>query len=62
MEKEWVLDIRRQCKEQDVPFFFKQWGTYGEDGVRRGKKTNGWMLGGEVCQEWPKYLQEYGED
>ena len=27
-----------------VPFFFKQWGEYGEDGVRRGKKANGRRL------------------
>ena len=24
--KEWVLDIRDQCAENSVPFFFKQWG------------------------------------
>lgn len=54
MKKEWVLNIQRQCAEQGVPFFFKQWGTYGEDGVRRDKKANGCLLDGKVCQEWPK--------
>lgn len=53
MEKEWVLNIQRQCKEQNVPFFFKQWGTYGEDGVKRNKKVNGCMIDGKVYQEWP---------
>lgn len=26
MEKKWVIDIRDQCAEAQVPFFFKQWG------------------------------------
>lgn len=26
IEPSWVLAIRDQCLEQDVPFFFKQWG------------------------------------
>ena len=54
MKKEWVLNIKRQCEEQGVPFFFKQWGTYGEDGVKRSKKANGCAIDGVVYQEWPK--------
>ena len=54
MKKEWVLNIQRRCAEQDVPFFFKQWGTYGEDGIKRNKKANGCLLDGKACQEWPK--------
>lgn len=26
IQKEWVVDIQRQCRENDVCFFFKQWG------------------------------------
>jgi protein gp37 len=26
MEESWVTDIRDQCHEANVPFFFKQWG------------------------------------
>ena len=44
MRGEWAEDIQRQCAERKVPFFFKQWGEYGEDGVRRGKKANGRRL------------------
>lgn len=29
MKKEWVENIQIQCKEANVPFFFKQWGTWG---------------------------------
>lgn len=25
---DWVRNIQRQCQEQNVPFFFKQWGEY----------------------------------
>ena len=54
IEKEWVLNIQRQCAEQGVPFFFKQWGTWGEDGIKRDKKSNGCLIDGKVFQEWPK--------
>jgi protein gp37 len=33
--------IFRQTKEQEVAFFFKQWGTWGSDGIKRKKKANG---------------------
>ena len=54
IEKEWVLNIQRQCAEQGVPFFFKQWGTWGEDGIKRDKKANGCLIDGKVFHEWPK--------
>lgn len=54
MCKEWVLNIRRQCVGQGVPFFFKQWGTWGEDGVKRNKKANGCTIDGTIYQEWPR--------
>ena len=28
LHPDWVRSIRDQCKEIDVPFFFKQWGEY----------------------------------
>jgi len=46
VQKEWVLDIQRQCHTQGVPFFFKQWG-----GVN--KKKNGRMLSGKTYNEMP---------
>ena len=54
MKKEWVIDIQKQCAEQGVPFFFKQWGTFGEDGIKRDKKANGCLIDGKIYQEWPK--------
>jgi protein gp37 len=46
MKKEWVISIRNQCREQRVPFFFKQWG-----GVRKAK--NGRLLDGRTYDEYP---------
>lgn len=46
MKREWVISIRRQCREQNVPFFFKQWG-----GVRKSK--TGRILDGETYNEMP---------
>lgn len=28
MHPDWVRNIQRQCQEQNVPFFFKQWGEW----------------------------------
>ncbi|MBV8207935.1 MAG: phage Gp37/Gp68 family protein [Acidobacteria bacterium] len=46
MKPEWVISVRRQCREQHVPFFFKQWG-----GVR--KSRNGRKLEGRTYDEMP---------
>ena len=46
MDADWVRAIRQQCKEQRVPFFFKQWG-----GVR--KKVAGRELDGRTWDEMP---------
>jgi len=54
MKKEWVLNIKRQCEEQGAAFFFKQWGTWGEDGVKRSKKANGSLLDGKEYKQMPK--------
>lgn len=53
MKKEWVLNIKEQCKELDIPFFFKQWGGWGADGIKRSKKANGRILQGEKWDEVP---------
>ena len=53
MKKEWVLNIQRQCKEQGIPFFFKSWGRYGEDG-RPCPKDQHDLLDGIKQQAYPK--------
>ncbi|MDY5184582.1 DUF5131 family protein [Helicobacter trogontum] len=59
MQKEWVLKIKKQCKEQNVAFFFKQWGAYGEDGIKRSKKENSAKLDGEIYQEYPQKIHAF---
>lgn len=53
MQEAWVLNIREQVEQQGVRFFFKQWGTWGADGIKRNKHANGKLLNGEVIQEMP---------
>lgn len=53
MQQEWVDNIKMQCQEADVAFFFKQWGAWGADGQKRSKKANGRMLNGRVWNDMP---------
>lgn len=58
MKLEWALDIQKQCDEQGVAFFFKQWGTWGEDGVKRSKKNNGRLLNGVEYNNEPVLMKK----
>jgi protein gp37 len=42
----WIWDIRQQCAEQGVAFFFKQWGG-------KNKKKADRELGGRTYDEMP---------
>lgn len=53
MHPDWVRHLRDQAQAQHIAFFFKQWGTYGADGVRRSKHANGKLLDGKIVQELP---------
>ena len=53
MNEEWVLSIEKQAKTSGSAFFFKQWGTWGADGVKRSKNANGKLLKGKICQALP---------
>ena len=52
VKEDWVLDIYQQCKNTDIPFFFKQWG-----GIN--KKKNGKELQGEIYQEMPEIIENW---
>ena len=56
MKLEWIERIRQQCEEQDVQFFFKQWGGWGADGKRRSKKANGRLLAGRTWDNMPELV------
>ncbi len=53
-KKKWFINIKNQCKKQNVAFFFKQWGTWGDDGIKRNKKINGNFLDGKTYLEYPQ--------
>ena len=53
MKQEWVDNIHRQCDDFGSAFFFKQWGGWGADGVKRSKKANGRLLNGQTWDEIP---------
>jgi protein gp37 len=47
MEEAWALELRDQCRVQNVAFFFKQWG-----GIR--PKSGGRKLKGREWNEYPR--------
>lgn len=53
MKEQWAVNILNQANKKRIPFFFKQWGTWGSDGVRRNKHANGKLLQGEIIQQMP---------
>ena len=53
MLEQWVINIKNQCVKKDIAFFFKQWGTWGQDGIKRNKHANGKLLQGEIIQQMP---------
>lgn len=59
MDASWVSNVQRQCKAQGVDFFFKQWGAYGPDGVKRSKKANGRVLNGRTWNAMPVQVLAY---
>lgn len=52
---EWVRNLRDQCDQAKVPFFFKQWG-----GVQKSK--TGRQLDGQTYSAFPPYRLSGGPD
>lgn len=63
MQPSWVRQVRDQCMSAEVPFFFKQWGSWvpagageevGDTAMRRmTKKRAGRLLDGRTWDEMP---------
>lgn len=53
IREEWIDELYQQCSKQKVAFFFKQWGTWGKDNIRRSKKANGREYRGRTWDEMP---------
>jgi len=54
MNPDWPKDLRDQCIGAGVPFMFKQWGEWQNDGVRVGKKRAGRHLQDVIWDQYPK--------
>jgi protein gp37 len=53
MKREWVIAIKKQCRQSRIPFFFKQWG-----GVHKSRA--GRLLDGRTYDEMPANLRTFG--
>lgn len=53
MEESWVIKLRDQCQRSGIDFFFKQWGSWGQDGIKRAKSANGRKLQGQIWDRIP---------
>lgn len=49
IREEWVLELRDRCADEDIAFFFKQWGG-------RRAKSGGRLLAGKIWDEMPTAL------
>lgn len=49
-DPQWIRELRDQCQEHDVAFFFKQWGG-------RTPKAGGRELDGRTWDEYPTILE-----
>lgn len=51
IKKEWIEEIRLQCENSGVKFFFKQWGG-------KNKKASGRMLNGRTYDDMPLQIKK----
>ena len=51
MKREWVREVRDQCRDEDIAFFFKQWG-----GLR--PKSGGRKLDRREWNQFPRLRQD----
>jgi protein gp37 len=68
LKKEWVTEVRDQCNDAAVPFFFKQWG--GVHKKRAGRELDGQIYNGfptrvnqpvsplATAMQWAREIQE----
>jgi protein gp37 len=53
MHEEWVANVKMQADATGAAFFFKQWGGWGADGIKRHKKANGRLFHGRTWDAYP---------
>ena len=55
IKRDWIIEIRRQCRKYNVSFFFKQWG-----GIT--SKSGGRVLDGRTYDEYPQVYYEMNKN
>ena len=53
MKEEWIDEIYALCEDYNTAFFFKQWGAWGRDNIKRPKKENGREYKGRIWDAMP---------
>jgi protein gp37 len=56
IREDWIDEIYRHCDTYGTAFFFKQWGTWGNDNRKRSKKANGREYRGKTWDDMPAAL------
>ena len=51
---EWFTRLRDQCVERSIPFFFKQWGNFHEDGAYHAGEKSYHLLDGVTWDQFPE--------
>lgn len=54
MQQAWLEGVHAQAESAGAAFFFKQWGGWGADGVKRHKKANGRTYLGRTWDAYPE--------
>lgn len=54
MLRDWAEGVRIASERHGAAFFFKQWGAWGEEGIKRSKKSNGRLLDGRLHDNYPR--------
>lgn len=54
MKLTWAMDILYNALDDDIPFFFKQWGEYDDQGRKIGRKEAGRILLDKEWNETPR--------
>lgn len=56
MDETKISLVYDDIEQHGAAFFFKQWGTWGSDGIKRNKNANSKLLFGEVIQQMPEKM------
>ncbi|MBT4409112.1 MAG: phage Gp37/Gp68 family protein [Bacteroidetes bacterium] len=74
IKKDWVISIQAQCKKENIPFLFKQWGhadfnpnpndptikKYKGNNGKDGSAKGGRQLNGKIYNEFPDFSEYWG--